>query len=453
MAERQAEADVYINTLGCARNLVDAEVMAADIRRAGFTIAAEAAAARVIIVHTCGFIESAINESIDTILALAEHKQTGACTRLIVTGCLPERFGRDIAEALPEVDVFLGTGARHRVVEAIDGPLTTGTCILPSPESLALDTHASGRQPATYPMAYLKIAEGCNRRCTYCIIPKLKGRLRSRDPGDIRREAEELIAAGYKEIVLIAQDSSAYGRDLTPPTRLAGLLRQLAETADGAWLRFLYGSPDHTDDELIRTVAAYPQIAPYFDLPVQHVSAGVLKRMGRAYSEAPLLSLMTAIREAIPDAVLRTTLLTGFPGETEADFEQLLEFLEKVRFDHVGVFRYSDAADLAAHNLPDPVPETVAEQRRHRLMERQAEISLEKNRQRIGRIFTLLVEEQMDEGLYLGRTQFQAPEVDGVTYIDAAGLTPGDFVDVRINAAYAYDLKGELAWPAQTNQT
>lgn len=448
MTQMQADESIYINTLGCARNLVDAEVMAAHIQRAGYAIAAEPDAARVILVHTCGFIESAINESIDTILALAEYKKTGPCMRLIVTGCLPERFGRDIADSLPEVDVFLGTGAQDRVVDAIAGTIPAGACIFPNPESLALATHASGRRTATYPMAYLKIAEGCNRHCTYCIIPKLKGRLRSRAPADILREAEELIAAGYKEIVLIAQDSSAYGTDLTPPTRLAGLLRQLAENAGGAWLRFLYGSPDHTDAELIRTVGAYPQIAPYFDLPVQHVSARVLKRMGRAYSEADLLSLMAAIREAVPDAVLRTTLLTGFPGETEADFEQLMGFLEKVRFDHVGVFSYSDGQDLPAHNLPDHVPESVAGKRRDRLMERQAEISLEKNQQWIGRACRVLVEERIDEAFYMGRTQFQAPEVDGVTYIEGAGLTPGDFIDVRINAAYAYDLKGELAWPA-----
>ncbi len=439
---------VYLNTLGCARNLVDSEVMAAAIQRAGYTIVTEPDKAQMIIVNTCSFIESAINESIDTILALAAYKRTGSCDRLIVAGCLPERFGRAIAEALPEVDIFLGTGAWDRIAEAVAGAISPGTCIFPKPESLPLATCKADRKPATYPMAYLKIAEGCNRHCTYCIIPKLKGRLRSRTPADIRSEAEALLEAGYKEIVLIAQDTSAYGKDQIPEQSLAGLLEGLAEKSGSTWWRFLYGSPDYTDAALIRTVSNLPQVAPYFDLPVQHASDRVLRQMGRAYKEKDVLHLFDVIRRQIPGAALRTTLLTGFPGETESDFKVLLGFLEKVRFDHVGVFVYSDAEDLASHKLPGHVPAAVATERCDQLMARQAEISLETNRGRIGCTYPVLIEDRIDEHLYLARTQFQAPEVDGVTYVEAPDLKSGQFVNVRISEAYAYDLKGEPECPA-----
>jgi len=296
-------------------------------------------------------------------------------------------------------------------------------------------------------MAYLKIGEGCNRHCTYCIIPKLRGRLRSRTTADILAEAGNLIKEGFREIVLIAQDTSAFGQDLDGGQSLGGLLRQLAQNADGTWFRFLYGSPDHTDAALIEAVASHPRILPYFDLPVQHVSDSVLKRMGRQYREGDLLQLIGDIRRAIPGAALRTTLLVGFPGETEADFEQLLRFIEKVRFDHLGVFVYCDAEDLASHALPDHVPEAVAGRRYEQLMSRQAEISLEKNRDRIGAVYPVLVEERIDSELYIGRTEFQAPEVDGVTYIETPNLTIGEFVDVRISQAYSYDLRGEVACP------
>ncbi len=438
---------VYINTLGCARNLVDSEVMAAAIKKSGHTITPDPAGAEVIVVNTCGFIDAAVNESIDVILELAAYKKNAACRRLIVAGCLPERFGRAIAEAIPEVDVFLGTGAFHRLPEAVAGGLETGRCLLDPPMAQPLATHTAGRQPSTYPMAYLKIAEGCNRHCTYCIIPKLRGRLRSRPAADILAEAARLTTEGFREIVLIAQDTSAFGQDRNGGQSLAGLLTQLARDSHDTWFRFLYGSPDHTNAELIRAVASHPRILPYFDLPVQHVSGSVLKRMGRQYREADLLQLIDDIRSAIPGATLRTTLLVGFPGETEADFKQLLRFIEKVRFDHLGVFVYSDAEDLASHALPDHVPEDVAGRRCEQLMSRQAEISLEKNRERIGAVYPVLVEERIDAGLYIGRTEFQAPEVDGVTYIETPNLTIGEFVDVRISQAYSYDLRGEAACP------
>jgi len=260
-------------------------------------------------------------------------------------------------------------------------------------------------------------------------------------------EARALIAAGYKEIVLIAQDTAAYGQDLNPPKTLVDLLARLADMAHDIRLRFLYGSPDHTDHALIETVSKHPGISSYFDLPIQHVSSNVLKRMGRQYSKQDLLRLFENIRTAIPAAALRTTLLVGFPGETEADFEQLLRFLETVKFDHVGVFLYSDAEDLASHHLPGHVPAPVARERYDRLMMRQAEISLEKNQCRIGSTYSVLVEDRIDDNLYVGRTVFQAPEVDGITYIESPNLAVGEFYEVRLKAAYPYDLRGEIECP------
>lgn len=438
---------VYIHTLGCARNLVDSETMAADVKKSGAEITSVPAEAEVIVINTCSFIESAINESVDAILGLAAYKRSGVCRRLIVTGCLPERFREEIAGALPEVDVFLGTGAYDQILQAINGEFEAGSCILPPPEARVLPTHDAGREPSTYPVAYLRIGDGCNRHCTYCIIPKLRGRLRSREMPDIVAEAKALIAKGYKEIVLIAQDTSAYGQDLKPKQSLAALLDRLAGISTDVRIRFLYGSPDHTDDALIATVSRYSEISPYFDLPVQHVSPGVLKRMGRGYTEKDLLQLIENIRSAIPAATLRTTILVGFPGETDADFERLLKFLEAVRFDHAGGFVYSDAEDLAAHRLPDHIPASVARERYDRLMTRQAEISLEKNRSRLGNICSALVEERIDDNLYVGRTAFQAPEVDGITYIESPDLRVGDFLNVRLKEAYAYDLKGEIECP------
>ena len=438
---------IYLNTLGCARNLVDSEVMAAAIIKSGAQMTQDPADADTIVVNTCSFIESAINESVDTILALAVYKKTGNCRQLIVTGCLPERFGEDIAAAIPEVDIFLGTGAYDQITEAIAGRFDAGTCLLPPPASRPLPTRAAGRHPSTYPVAYLKIGDGCNRHCTYCVIPKLRGRLRSRETADILAEAEDLAARGFKEIILIAQDTSAYGLDLTPRQSLAGLLDRLAGILPDTRIRFLYGSPDHTDAALIAAVAKYSAVAPYFDLPVQHVSAPVLKRMGRPYAKPALFQLFAHIRAAAPEAVLRTTLLVGFPGETETDFNELLEFLETVRFDHVGVFVYSDADDLASHNLPDHVPPEVAQARYEILMTRQAEISLEKNQKRIGKTYAVLVEDRMDDNLYMGRAAFQAPEVDGIIYIESPDMRVGDFVNIRITEAYAYDLKGEPEWP------
>ena len=434
---------VHLVSLGCARNQVDSETMLGRLSAAGWRIVAEPAAADAIVVNTCSFIRPAVDESIDTILELAEFKHKGRCRRLVVVGCLPERFREEIVAALPEVDAFLGTGGFDRVVAAVtDSSAGATACHLPDPDLVA---PAAGvpRWRAASPSAYLKIAEGCDRHCTYCIIPKLRGPLRSRELADILKEAENLIAKGFRELVVIGQDTGSYGRDRGASPRLPDLLAGLAEISTDVWIRFLYGSPDTTDARLIRTMAAYPNICPYFDVPIQHASAKILKRMGRPYDADALTRVFAAIRGVLPEAALRTTVMVGFPGETEKDFAQLLEFITSVQFDHLGAFLYSDADDLPSHQLSGHVPKSVARSRFDALMGRQQEISAAKNQARVGRVYPVLVEEVLESGLYAGRTPFQAPDVDGIVYIDAAAAVVGDIMDVRITDAMEYDLRGE----------
>jgi len=435
---------VYLSNLGCARNLVDGEMMMGELVDNGFTMTQDPSQADTIIVNTCSFIESAIDESVDEILALAEYKKSGKCRRLIVTGCLPERFREETAESLSEVDIFLGTGAYHKITDVIKNEPVKNQCLLPPPVSLPLQRYDTKRITATSFMAYLKATEGCDRHCTYCIIPKLRGRLRSRPVEDITAEATHLISSGCKEIVIIGQDTGSYGTDLETPVPLSRLLKKIAGISSYPWIRFLYGSPDMTDESLIRTVASHNNICSYFDIPIQHSCKNVLQKMGRRYDEAYLMRLFDNIRAVIPDAALRTTLMVGFPGETDTDFENMLDFVKTVEFDHLGAFIYSDADDLPSHGLPDHVPEKVAKERHHILMTAQAEISFKKNSAHIDNVYRVLVEEQTEESLYIGRTWFQAPEVDGITYIDAKTLSVGEFADIKITDAFEYDLKGSL---------
>ncbi len=433
-----------MSNLGCARNLVDSEVMTGEISAAGFGFTLDPAAADIIIVNTCSFIASAVDESVDEILELAEFKNTGQCRQFIVAGCLPERFGKDLADALPEVDVFLGTGAFDKITEILTGPVKPGTCVLPPPSDLPLQTRHTRRIPSTVGMAYIKATEGCNRGCTYCMIPRLRGRLRSRPIADIEAEARHLVAAGFKELVIIGQDTGCFGRDLGKDVCLSRLLERLAAISPDVWIRFLYGSPDTTDNDLINTIAAHDNICAYFDIPVQHAASQILKRMGRPYDKADLVRLFDNIRAIIPDATLRTTLMTGFPGETECDFEEMMLLMQTVQFDHVGAFVYSDDETLPSHGLSGHVPKKTAKIRHDRLMRAQAKISAEKNQRHVGHTYPVLVEEQIEPGLYAGRTMFQAPEVDGIVYVDTPEAVIGDFCNVQITDALEYDLRGTM---------
>jgi ribosomal protein S12 methylthiotransferase len=434
--------NIHLVSLGCARNLVDSEVMTGKLREAGCVPVPEPEDADVIIINTCSFIEAAANESIDTILALAAFKKSGVCSRLIVTGCLPERYREDIVSALPEVDIFLGTGAYDRIIDAVQDSLKPSSCLLPDPDGITMETADTARDMSTGSAAYLKIAEGCDRHCTYCIIPRLRGRQKSRSMGDIVAEAEKFAAAGVRELTLVSQDTTAYGKDLDDPADLSLLLERLSRIPCDIWIRFLYGHPESITDAVIRSVADHPRICPYFDIPVQHASDAVLRRMGRQYGRKDLLRLFECIRTTVPEASLRTTVIVGFPGETDADFDLLLSFVKEIRFDHLGVFVYSDADDLPSHLLPDPVPTAIARRRHKRLMAAQKKISAENNLSYLEKIIPVLVESTPEKGVYMGRTRFQAPEVDGVTIIHADQLEIGDVIRVRITDTLEYDLIG-----------
>ena len=441
--------NIHLVSLGCARNLVDSEGMLGQIKNAGWQITDNPEDAHIIIVNTCSFIESAAEESIDTILEMAQLKESGKCRSLIVAGCLPERYGKDIASELEEVDLFLGTGAFDRIVDAVKGTLKDSKCILPDPDAIILPGPNSPRELSLPYMAYLKIAEGCSRHCTYCIIPRLRGKQKSRQPEHILAEAGKLIKTGVKELVLIAQDTTGYGRDLGKDANLADLLKDISDLsdnirADNIWIRFLYGHPESIDDNIIKIIKERPNLCSYFDLPVQHAGNSILKKMGRHHTRDDLYRLFEKIRTADPEAVLRTTAIVGFPGETDADFESLLDFIEDIRFDNLGVFTYSDSEDLPSHNLPGHVPEEIAQERHDIIMERQIEISSEINEKYLDKTLKVLVEESPEPDVFTGRTAFQAPEVDGMVYINSSRrLEPGEFTNVFITDTLEYDLVGE----------
>ena len=444
---------LYLESLGCARNQVDSETMIGRLKKAGWSLTDDPAEAKTIVVNTCSFIEDAAQESIDVILDLAEYKKEGSCNRLVVAGCLPERYREQILESLPEVDVFLGTGAYDQIVKAVGESQFSNQCLLPDPDLITRQGNGTPRDLISPHLAYLKIAEGCSKTCTYCIIPKLRGRLKSRPSADIISEAQGLMTANVKELVLVAQDTTAYGKDLTPPENLSRLLSDLAVVgADDRWgnakpwIRVLYGHPESIEDSYIDTIAANPILCPYFDIPIQHVSSDILRHMNRRYNQDELYRLFDRIRGQIPSAVLRTTIIVGFPGESDKDFDQLLKFIEDVQFDHLGVFIYSDADDLSSHQLSGHIPNTVATSRYHQLMSAQSGISSENNQKYIGQTIQVLVEESLDNHLFAGRAKFQAPEVDGISYISTENsffnLKIGSFADMRVTDAMEYDLMG-----------
>jgi ribosomal protein S12 methylthiotransferase len=439
--------NVHLISLGCPRNLVDSEIMLGRLLEAGYTITSHESDANCVVVNTCSFIRPAVDESIDTILEMGRWKQQARGRRLVVVGCLPQRYGADLAKALPEVDVFLGTGAFGHIIRAVRGAHLGARTLLPRPDAAAVCDAKAPRFPTTsLHTAYLKVAEGCSGQCTYCIIPKLRGPQRSRLMEDVLSEAKRLAEAGVRELILVAQNTAAYGEDLGRGYGLEHLLAKLATISQLTWIRVLYGHPDYVTDGLMKTVASHDSICPYFDIPVQHIREPILKRMGRRHNSQSILALFGRIRRNVPGAVLRTTLMVGFPGETEEDFDALLHLIETVRFDHLGAFAYSNEKDLLSNRLKDHVSESVKQERLKRLMTRQGDLSLENSQKYVGRILKVLLEGPAKEphGPWIGRASFQAPEIDGVIYVNEGKAKPGTLVDVRITAAHQYDLTGDM---------
>jgi len=437
---------IYFISLGCPRNLVDTETMLGQLLQEGHTISEDPTGADCAVVNTCSFIQPAVEESIDAILEMAEWKKQAQGRKLIVAGCLPERYRENLAESLPEVDVFLGTGAFSRIGEALQGVLDKPRLTLPPPVPLATCAEPTGRFQTGLPhLAYLKIAEGCSGHCTYCIIPKLRGRQHSRPMDDIVTEAEFLVRRGIKELVLVAQNTTAYGHDLNEGYRLEDLLKRLAVISGLSWIRVLYGHPDYVTDQLIETIDTYNNISPYFDIPVQHISQSILKKMGRSHDSDHIRDVFQRIRSKIPKAALRTTLIVGFPGETDADVIRLLDFIEAVQFDHLGTFAYSDDKDLPSHRLKKHVPEPVKGERLERIMTLQASISRKKNQRYVGKTLRVLIDEvEKNEAIFAtGRTIFQAPEIDGLVRVHGY-VQRSSFVDVTITGGDEYDLTGTI---------
>lgn len=434
---------VFLSSLGCSKNLVDAEIMMGILKERGYEQTPNLEDASIAIVNTCGFIESAKEESINEILEIAQAKQEAQLKYLIVTGCLSQRYSADLKKEMPEVDAFLGTSTFESIFEII-GDVSEGKKM-----EYILDPNEK-KYPENLPrltttpkyMAYLKIAEGCDNHCTYCIIPKLRGKYVSRDMEDIVKEAKELADAGVKELIVIAQDTTKYGIDLYGKKMLAKLLEELCKIENVSWVRFLYAYPEDVERELLEVVANNPKICPYFDIPIQHCNSRILKLMNRQVTKEELLEKINMIREVVPHAILRTSLITGFPTETDEEFEEMIEFVKEVKFDRLGVFTYSREEDTPAAKLEGQIEEEVKEDRKGRIMETQMQVSLNRNLSKVGTIVEVLVEEEEDE-FYVGRTKEDVPEIDGVVFIKKdVSLTMGDIVKVEVTEALEYDLMG-----------
>ena len=438
--------NILFVSLGCDKNLVDTEVMLGLLASRGHQMVDSEEIADVIVINTCCFIHDAKEESIQTILEMAEYKKAGSCKALIVTGCLAQRYKQEIIDEIEEVDAVLGTTSYDKIVEAIDEALAGHTSVemtdidaLPLVESKRLVTTGGH-------FAYLKIAEGCDKHCTYCIIPKIRGNFRSVPIERLLKEAEDLVAQGVKEIILVAQETTLYGKDLYGEKSLHKLLRELCKISGLRWIRILYCYPEEITDELIQVIKEEDKICNYLDLPIQHASDGILKRMGRRTSKEQLVEIIGKLRKEIPDIAIRTTLITGFPGETQEQHEELMEFVDELEFDRLGVFTYSPEEDTPAAVMSDQIPEDVKEDRQAELMELQQEIAFDLAEEMIGREVLVMIEGKVaDENAYVGRTYKDAPNVDGLIFVESEEeLMSGDFARVRITGALEYDLMGEI---------
>ena len=433
-------------SLGCDKNLVDSEVMLGMLTSRGYEITDDENEADVIIINTCCFIHDAMEESIQNILDMAEYKKNGKAKALIVTGCLAQRYRQEILDEIPEVDEVLGTTAIDQIIRAVDQALEGKKEVILS-DLNALPLPDARRAVSTGGhFAYLKIAEGCDKHCTYCIIPKLRGSYRSIPMEYLLKEAQELADQGVKELILVAQETTLYGKDIYGEKSLHRLVRELCRINGIQWIRILYCYPEEITDELIQVMKEEKKVCHYLDLPIQHASDQVLKRMGRRTTKQELIDIVHKLRKEIPDICLRTTLITGFPGETREQHEELMEFVDEMEFDRLGVFTYSPEEGTPAAEMPDQIDQEVKEERQAELMELQQEVAFDKAGEMKGREVLVMIEGKVaDENAYVGRTYRDAPNVDGLIFINTEEeLVSGDFVKVEVTGALDYDLIGGL---------
>jgi ribosomal protein S12 methylthiotransferase len=444
-----AASTVGLVNLGCPKNLVDGEVMLGLLRRDGYDVTADPSQADVLVVNTCAFIDRAKQESIDTILEMARYKESGRARRLVVTGCLAQRYDAEIRQEIPEIDATLGTGQVEDIVVAVGGTGTTTDAALRRPEWVYDHTTPRLLTTASH-TAYVKISEGCDYTCAFCIIPTLRGRHRSRPVEDVVAEARSLAERGVREVILVAQDSTRYGLDRGQRDGLAVLLRQLGRVDGIRWIRVMYAYPATVTDPILDAIAEEDKVVKYVDMPLQHASDAVLRRMKRPTGRGNLIGMVERVRDRIPGVAFRTTFIVGYPGETDQEFEELLDFVKAARFDNVGVFTYSDEEGTTAFDLPGRVNGRVKEARRRRLMGAQKKIALARNRARVGERVEVLVEGPHEDSdlLLRGRLATQAPDIDGAVIINDGEAAAGTFVWCDITEAHPYDLVGRIVAPA-----
>lgn len=434
-------------SLGCAKNLVDTEVMLGILADNHIEIIDDAAAADILIVNTCSFIDSAKEESISTILQMAEYKKTGKCRGLIVAGCLGQRYKADLLDELPEVDAIIGTGAWHRIQEAVNAVLAGERVLIADAINTIYDENMPRVSSTPFYSAYVKVADGCNNCCSYCVIPQVRGNFRSRTVESIVAEAKKLAARGVREINLIAQDTTSYGRDLYGQAKLAELLKELVKIDELLWIRLLYCYPGYFSDEVIELMAAEPKICRYVDLPLQHIHDDILQAMNRKDNRQQIETLLAKMRERIPGVVIRTSFIVGFPGETPEHFAALKTFMQEQKFERVGIFTYSQEENTPAAQMAAQITPEVKEERYHELMALQCQISEELNHQLEGTTLDILVESLDAEqpGVVSGRSYREAPDIDGRVFVEnAAGQKPGDVVRAKVVQGFTYDVLAEV---------
>ena len=442
--------NVHIVTLGCSKNDVDSSMMYSLLDKNKYQMVNEPSQADILIVNTCGFIDAAKEESIDTILESVEYKNEGRCKKVLLSGCLAQRYPEELIKEIPEIDGIIGTGNIDYINELLDRSLAGHLFI--KTDNLNSAYIEGIRKEEVNRTEYVKISEGCNNNCSYCIIPSLRGKNRSRKIEDIYSEVEYLVSKGAREIILIAQNTTDYGIDLYSKYSLANLIKEISKIKDLKWIRVLYLYPDHFTDDLIEEFKNNDKLVNYVDMPLQHISDDVLKRMNRKTSKEHIIKTLKNLRKSVPDIVIRTTFIVGFPGESDDDFNQLVDFIEDIKFDKLGVFEYSKEEGTRAASLDEQIPDSIKEERKNEIMAIQSEISAEILSKNIGKRLEVLIEEEVDEENYVGRTYMDSPEIDGVTYVHSAkNLEIGSFVQVDVVDSLDYDLVGEIIWILQIN--